>query len=222
MSTGQDLLNRLELLHPELQVQPGEDGVVKGLTALNMAQDYLESVLALHPQAYGGNTGSVITVPHLEVTEFPQDALRLDALWRLDDAGRPLYEIDLIQQAGGHLQSTAWPQSLASTGDGVPVAAWANGRFFFWSPIPDAVYTLRWYGLKAQPDIMAGNSFTYPDICLSPIATLAARLIRVGLDDSAEQLKGVADELFTPVVAAMKGFVRDRPQTLTYSRVHVT
>jgi hypothetical protein len=215
-------LDRLELLHPELQVQPGEDGVVKGLTALNMAQDYLESVLALHPQTFGDSAGTVVTTPQSETTPYPLDLLRIDALWRLDSAGRPNVPVDLSQMAGGQGTSSDWPWSMANVAYGKPLEAWTNGRLFYWSPVPDAVYTLRWYGLQAQPDITASSTFAYPDIALTPLSTLAARLIRVGLDDSAEQLKGVADELFTPVVAAMKGFRRDRPQTLTYSRVHVT
>jgi hypothetical protein len=221
-ASGQVLLDRMELLHPELQVQPGEDGVVKALTAANMAQDYFESVLALHPQAFGDSVGIVTTTPGSETTPFPLDVLRVDALWRLDAAGRPLHPIDLVQQAGAHLPATEWPASLATVTFGVPMEAWTNGRSFYWSPLPQAAYAVRWYGLQQQPDITVAGIITYPDICLTPLATFAAKLIRIGLDDSAAQLDTLADALFTPVVAAMKGFRRDRPQTLTYSRQHVT
>ncbi len=189
-----------------------------------MAQDYLESVLALHPQAYGDSVGTVTTTPQQETTPFPADVLRIDALWRLDLAGRPIAPVDLAQTAGRASQlHSQWPWSMANVTYGLPLEAWTNGRSFpYWSPVPDSIYTLRWYGLQAQPDITATGTMAYPDIALTPLATLAARLIRVGLDDSAEQLKDVADELFAPVVAALKGFRRDRPQTMTYSQVHVT
>jgi hypothetical protein len=187
-----------------------------------MAQDYLESVLALHPQSFGDSIGTVTTTPSSETTPFPLDVLRVDALWRLDDTGRPLYQLDLVQKAGAHLPSEAWPQSISSLSFGEPLAAWTNGRSFFWSPVPRAAYALRWYGLQAQPDITVAGTITYPDICLTPLATFAAKLIRTGLDDSTGQLDALADALFTPVVAAMKGFRRDRPQTLTYSQVHTT
>ena len=57
--TGQDLLDRMELVNQELQLQSGEADVTRGLLALNVAQDYLESILALHPGMMSDTTGTV-------------------------------------------------------------------------------------------------------------------------------------------------------------------
>ena len=222
MSTGQDLLNRMELLHPEMQLQPGETDVVKGLLAANIAQDYLESLLALTPQAFGDSSGTLVTTPQSETTPYPDGVLRIDSLWRLDDLGRPSYPIEMAQDTGGHLNYTPWPESIAYATYGMPSSAWPNGRQIFWGPIPDLAYSVRWYGLQQQPDITAAGTIQWTDICLAPMATFACKAYRVGLDDSAAQLTSLASDLFEPVIKTLTNFRRDVPTRLTYSRVHVT
>ncbi len=43
----------MELVNQELQLQAGEENVTKGLLALNVAQDYFESLAAQRPQILG-------------------------------------------------------------------------------------------------------------------------------------------------------------------------
>lgn len=223
MSTGQSLLDRMEILLPELQLQPGETDVTRGLLAANMAQDYMESVFALHPEIYGDTTGTVTTAANTETTTFPAGLLRIDKLHYLDpNTSRPAGEIDIIRETGGHALTGIWPWNLASTGTGLPRKAYMNGRSIFWMPMPDATYSVRWYGLQQQTDLTAGGTFQYPDICLLPLATFAVQLIRTGLDDATQPYDALAQETFEPVVSALTTFRRDRPTPFSYTYSHDT
>jgi hypothetical protein len=99
MATGQDLLDRMELLDPELQLQSGETDVNRGLLALNVAQDHFESVVAIHPDLMGGAYGTVATAASTEITAFPTGLLRLDDLWMID-SGLPSYQMEDSQKEG--------------------------------------------------------------------------------------------------------------------------
>lgn len=222
MATGQSVLDRMEILHPELQLQSGEDGVTKGLIAANMAQDYFESLLALHPHVFGDTSGTVTTTANTETTTHPAGVIRLDALWRLDANSRQIYKLSPIFMPGDHAPSETWPQSIADTSTGETTGYFSNGRLLYWSPMPDATYTIRWYGLQQQTDITASGSFLWPDICLTPFATFAVKAIRIGLDDSAEQLTALAGEVFEPVIRTLTNFRREGAEALPYAFMHTT
>lgn len=224
MATGQSLLDRMELLFPEQQLQSGESDVTKGLLALNMAQDYLESVLALHPEVLLDTDGTVTTTANTEKTAFPTGLLRLDKMQFLDaTTSRPVRDLKLIRTTGGHAASASWPMSLGSpSGNGAPYGYYTNGRSIYWDPLPNATHTCRWYGFQAATDITAAGAFLYPDICLSPLATFAVRIIRTGLDDATEAYLALAEELFVPVVAVLKRFRRENAPGLSYTMVHDT
>ena len=222
MALGQDILSRMEILHPELQLQSGESDVAKGLIAANMAQDYMESVFAVHPEIFGSTTGTVATVANTETTVFPTNLLRIDKLQYLDPStSRPRWDVPIIRETGGHAPSGFWLDG-ASSGTGAPRKAYTTGRLLYWDPLPDAVHTVRWYGFQQQTDLTAAGAVLYPDICLTPLANLAVRLIRTGLDDATDAYITLAGELFEPVVAALSNFRRDRPASYVYSEVHDT
>ena len=221
MATGQTVLDRMEILHPELQLQTGEADVAKGLIAANMAQDYMEAVFALHPGLFGDTVGTVSTTANTETTTFPTGVLRLDKVQRLDSNSRVVATLDSIHEAGGHAPSSDWIAN-ATLATAAPTAYWTNGRAFYWDPIPDAVYTIRWTGLQQQTDITASGTFLYPDICLSPLAALAVKIVRTGLDDDATQVGNLAAELFEPVVAALAKFRREQPRAMSYRYRHST
>lgn len=222
MSTGQSLLDRMEVLFPEKQLQDGESDQALGLVAANMAVDYMESVFALHPGFYGDSVGTVSTTANIETTNVPQGLLRLDKLQYLDASTlRPRWDVDVIFETGGHAPSGSWLDAVTST-TGSPRKAWTNGRKFYWDPLPDDTHQIRWYGLQAAADLTAGGSFTYPDICLTPLAAMAVRLLRTGLDDPIDAYQQLAEELFQPVVQALSRFNRTRPQSFLYDSVHTT
>src|SRR5687767_9939258 len=113
--TGQDGLNYMELLHPELQLQSGESDVVKGLRALNAAQDYFEVIAARAPGVLGGSIGTVTTTINTESTAYPAGLLRVDRLQFIDPAtSRPAWNLAPLYDAGGHAPSNYFPFNITT------------------------------------------------------------------------------------------------------------
>lgn len=220
--TGQTLLDTMELLDPELQLQVGEVDVTKGLLALNIAQDHLESLLAEIPNVLGSTVGTVNTVSNTETVAFPSTLLRLDGLQFLDPStSKPLYNLQPLYNTGGHAAPTYWPVDSSVT-TGRPRAYWTNGTNIYFTPYPDAVYTLRWYGFAPAADITASGTFAYKDIARLPIATFATKVISLGLDDPQEDLMELAKETFNPVLKVYERFRREAGRGYQYKYVHNT
>lgn len=219
--TGQDLLDRMELLNAELQLQPGEANVTRGLLALNVAQDHFEAFAAAARNILGSSVGTVATVLSTESTAFPAGLLRIDRLHLIGDNGRPEAELIPLQRTGGHAVHRFWPLSLVSTSStGKPRAYWTNGANIYWDPLPAGAYTVRWYGFTSAANITASGTFAYPDIVALPIASFAGRLIKGGLDDDPRELAAIANETFRPVLDALGNFNRDGAKGLEYTEVH--
>lgn len=219
--TGQGLLDRMELLNQELQLQAGEADVTRGLLALNVAQDYFESLAAQRAKILGSATGTVATTANTETTAFPTGVLRIDRLQTLNASSRPAVELRRLSRAGGHAVSAPWPQS-AFTGTGTPSAYWTNGTSIYWSPLPSGTTTVRWYGFQAAADITAAGTFAYPDVVALPLASYATQLIKSGLDDDVTVLAGLANSTFTAALDAMEHFNRDGASGLEYTERHDT
>lgn len=217
--TGQDLLNRMELLNQELQLQSGETDVTRGLIALNVAQDFFESLAAVR-KILGDQTGTVTTSASTESTSFPSGLLRIDALYVLDSNNRPKRRVDPLRVTGGHSGQYKWPLSLATGGSGEPERYWTNGRSIYWDPLPSGTTTLRWYGFQTASDITAGGTFAYPDLVALPLAVFAAKILKIGLDDQAQDLQSVALDVFNPALAALALYDRDGAKGLSYSELH--
>lgn len=220
--TGQDLLDRMELVNQELQLQAGEADVTKGLLALNVAQDFLESLLAAIPKVSGSGSGTVTTSASTESTAFPAGLLRIDRLQYLDPAtSRPAWDLAKLNRVGGHAVSRYWPLNLLSTsGSGKPRAYWTNGTVIYWSPLPDGTNTVRYYGLVAASSITAGGTFAYPDFVAFPLATLAAKILKLGLDDPTQDLDGLAQQTLKPAIDALANLNRDGAKGLEYTTIH--
>jgi len=225
MATGQDLLNRMELLDPELQLQAGETDVTRGLLSLNVAQDHFEAVVAVHPTLMGGGKGTVTTAASTETTTFPTGVLRIDDLWMLDSTTLlPSYRMTDLQKTGAHRQNANWFYNLVASGTspGVPSAYWTNGSQIFWSPLPSGVNSIRWYGFQVAADITASGTFAYPDIVMLPLAIFATKVLTVGLDDGPQDLSALAQETFNPVIDALSNFNRTGAASLNYDYSHDT
>lgn len=220
--TGQSLLDRMELFNPELQLQPGEEDVTRGLTALNIAQDYYESLAAQRGKIHGGQVGTVATVNNTETTAFPTGVLRIDRLQTLNaSTNRPDGDVGRIKRVGGHATSTRWPYNVTlSTAPGKPASYWTNGTSIYWSPVPDAAYNVRWYGFQVAADITALGTFAYPDIVSIPLATFAARIMKIGLEDPVQDLAAIANETFKSTLDALENFNRDGASGLEYTEPH--
>jgi hypothetical protein len=223
MATGQSLLDIMEILNQELQLQSGEADVTRGLLALNISQDYFESLAAARKKVKGGQTGTVVTVASTETTAFPTGVLRIDRLQLLDaTTSRPKSELRPLKRTGGHAVTSFWPYSLTTTGTGEPNAYWTNGRSIYWSPLPGGVYTFRWYGFQSATDITASGTFLYDDIVMLPIASFAARLLKSGVDDPAQDVAAVAQESFKSTLDILQTFDRDGAAGFEYEEVHNT
>lgn len=224
MATGQTILNLMEVLNQELQLQSGENDVTRGLIAVNAAQDHFESLVSQYPGLMGDTTGTVTTTASTETTSFPSGVLRVDGLQFIDPVtSRPSYDLEPIDSTGGHINSYKWPYYITATyGTGKPTRYWTNGRNIYWSPLPDATHTVRWYGLSAASDVTAAGTFAYPDVCMLPFAVFATKLLKMGIDDSVVDLSNLAQETFYPVIQTLSNFVRDRAPGFRYKFSHET
>jgi hypothetical protein len=221
MATGQTLLNLCELLDQELQLQAGEVDVVRGLVALNAAQDYFEALVALRPRAMGGAVGTVATVNATETTAFPTSLLRLDALKALNaSTNRPEYQLAKLERTGGTAATAGALFGPLASGSGRPTSYWTDGTNIYWNPLPDTAYNIRWYGFASAADITAVGTFTYKDVAMLPIATFAVKLMKMGVEDSPEALQGMAEQTFRPVLDLMELFNRDGAASFRYSQNH--
>lgn len=225
--TGQDLLDRMELFNQELQLQSGEANVTRALVALNVAQDYFESLAALRKVMPGSVTspvGTVSTSTNTESTAFPAGLLRIDRLQLLDAAtNRPKRELEPYRRTGGHAYRAFWPYNiLSSSSTGEPRAYWTNGNAIFWDPLPSGAYNVRYYGFVAQPDISASGTFAYPDIVAFPLAAFAVRLYQTGLGDNVQDAGQLAQEAYKSVLDTLENYQRDGASGFEYTQIHNT
>lgn len=227
--TGQTLLNYMELLNAELQLQAGEPDVVKAMLALNIAQDYWESLAAQRGKTFIGAIASTqamgTIIANSSQSQFPAGLLRLSRLQLLNPTTlEPVRDIVPLRRTGGQAGYSGWPMYIisATTSAGPPTHYWTNGSFIFWSPITTGSHSVRWYGFMAAPDITAAGVFSYPDIVALPIATFANRMIKSGLDDNVSDLSALAVESFNQTLDALSNMQRDGASGLEYTQVHDT
>ncbi|PCH83458.1 MAG: hypothetical protein COC02_04000 [Rhodospirillaceae bacterium] len=223
MATGQSILDLMEVMDRGLQLQSGETGVTLGLRAVNAAQDFFESLLALQPNVMGSGVGTVTTAASTEATTFPTGLLRIDRLQFIDPStSRPAWDLERIGPVGGYYQSQLGNALLAynASTTGRPVRYWTDGAKIYWDPLPDATHTIRYYGFTVASDLTAAGTFAYPDIVLMPLATFATKLMRVGKDDNLEGVSGTLGEVFQTALTALTRFNRDRPPGYDYRYLH--
>lgn len=190
--------------------------MTKGLVALNAAQDHFESLVSQLPSVLGDDIGTVTTSASTESTAFPTGLLRLDQLQYIDPGtSRPAWDLLPIHETGGH-SIYRFPPILATsaTSEGKPRAYYTDGSNIYWDPLPSGTHTVRYYGFSAAADITAGGTFAYPDIVMLPLATFAAKLMRLGVDDDIGDLTGVALETMGPVVESLGNFQRTGARTV--------
>lgn len=222
--TGQTLLDTMEVLDQEFQLQTSEADVVRGLIALNRAQDFFETLAAKEGKILGDTTTTVTSSASTETTTFPTGFIRIDRIQFVDPTtSRPTYDLGNLDHTGSHIVSVKWPLSLfTTTNAGVPTDYYTNGRLIYWSPLPDATHTFRVYGFKHADDITASGTFAYDDGLCLPLATFAVKLLRLGVDDSVASMDALAKECFDESIAGMRSVVRDGPGSFFYTRYHGT
>lgn len=224
---GQALLDRMQLINRELKIKAGESGVTRGLEALNVAQDYFETLIGTTPRSLGGQIGTVTTTADTETTSFPTGLLRIDGDMHILDSttSRPTgARVTRLDDVGDHAPSSLLGTllSTATTGTGAPKEYWTDGTSIYWRPLPDATHTVRWYGFQRQGDITAASTFAYDDGVSIPMAIFAVELIRRGLDDPITDYLELADRVFQPTIRMLKRFRRERAPTRQYAFHHDT
>jgi hypothetical protein len=149
--------------------------------------------------------------------------MRVDSLWMTEN-GLPTYEMDSIQDVGGQANgSPLWPTSFVNRIPGRPWGYFTNRANFYWAPIPDAIYTVRVYGLYEKTAItLRSQTFELPNQVASPMASFAVRMLSIGVGDDEEETRRLANELYTPVIKMLQSPVDQRPQSRVYSRMHTT
>ena len=221
MATGQTILDLMEGLDASLQLQNSESGVTKGLIAANAAQDYLESLLALEPNSYGSTFATVTTTADAESTPFPSGLLRIDRLQYINPStNRPERDLRFEGYIGTQYGDEYSGLSLSTSTTGSPARYWTNGSVFLWDPVPDAVHTVRYYGLIAKSDITASGTFGFPDLAMLPVAQYAVELLKIGTDDEVQSLAAFGQKAFAPFLEWAGRFNRDRAPGYDYRYYH--
>ena len=235
--TVAELLARVAVYDAELRTGSSATHEAIATRALNMAQDALEAIIASLPKVMQ-NFGTSTTTANVEYTDWPNDLttgeqlLRLDALWMLDADGNQLYMMEDYTVVGGHFPQAPPPLNLVistvSPQQGRPRGYYSSGPGgqFSWSPEPDVVYTLRWWGFRSKTNLIAPSTasanFAYPDILADVVAAGAVRAIRVGRDDPTEVIAALVAEMREPALRALKRTNRQQPQGRSYREVHTT
>ena len=221
------ILSRMQVLDNELDTASGGADETRAISALDMAQDAFEIYIANHPDLLG-TAANTTTTADTETTTWPTGLMRIDTMWKMDTAASPNvpeYEIDVIQDVGGHRASVTWPWGFTGSNlsRGAPRGCYTNRAALYWSPLPDATYTVRIYGLYAKTDLASrAATFEYPDQVSLPMAAFAVRCMKIGVADPADALQGLADELYAPTLNMLRQPTRQRAQSRQYSQVHTT
>lgn len=229
MSLGSDVFNDMQVLDNELRITSGGADETRALRAVNLSLLMFDSVAASMPKVLQTHQ-NVNTTANQEYTTWPSGLARIDRMYRLDTSQTPnrqVYEIDVIYEAGGQDPQPAWPPlylALGAQGGSAPKTCYPElDSKLNWGPPPDAVYTVRIYGYWAATALASRSStFPLPERARLPIASFANRLMAMGLDDPSEELKALAEEVFTPTIRGFKRFTRNKPAPRRYSRMHFT
>ena len=223
--TAADVLTAMGVLDNELDVSSGGADETRALDALDMAQDAFESVIAGIPELLGTVGSNITTTANTEATSWPSTLLRLDSLWLLDTSqspNLPRWQIDEIQDVGGHREAGLWPVAVVN-GTGAPKGYWTNRTNIYWRPLPDTTHTVRVYGLFSKTDFSSRSiTFGWPDQVSVPMASVAVELMAIGIGDPSEDVKAVADRYYRSVIRMLQMPSQQRPKSRYYSRVHTT
>jgi len=224
----QTIFDQMMLHDNQLDLIQGGDDTRRGVTAVNMVQDWFEAVAARHKRVCQ-TISTLTTAANTESTVWPTALLRIDELWLLDAAGKQIRKLDPADDDGGHTPDMPWPLSGISAS--APMAAGSPygyyptgpGGVILWDPLPDAIYTIRGYGLWAKDDYNDGrDTFLYPDTVALAIHPFAVLVLRSGLDRDQAAIRTLATAAFETAILGLKGATKVRPTGRYYKDVHET
>lgn len=225
--TLQTLFDRMMLYDNQLDLIAGGDDVARGLTATNLVQDWYEleagRVADIHQ-----TINTFTTTANVEFTTWPTNLLRADNFYLLDSNGNQLRELDPVDTIGGHRPGYPWPMVDMETATVLPGAPWEfygtqQGGLIFWNPTPNAVHTIRAYGLWAVADYTAAaNTFLYPDSVALALVPHAVEIIRVGLERDFSAHQSAARLAFRDLIKTFMKAIHVAAQSRTYAEIHET
>jgi hypothetical protein len=224
--TIQTLFDRMSLYDNQLSLIVGGDDVTRALTAINLVQDWWEMRAALRGGACQ-TADTFTTTANTETTTWPTNLMRLDSLFRLDANGYQVAEMHPIQRDGGHRPGLSWLARISAgvASVGAPGGFYAKGQagLIYWAPTPDAVYTMRGYGLWAADDYTAAaNTFAYPDAVALGIVPFAVKLFRTGLDRDLGPTHQAANAAFDDALDLFENQVDMGADSRVYTEFHDT
>lgn len=222
--TASDLLHMMAALDNELDIAQGGDDEANALTALSMAQHYLDAVAATMPHVFQ-TTVQIATAPDEESTRISSlGLLRVDDIWRLDqDGGRQVFRLSPIRATGGHAPTFPYPLSLTilPSGNGAPSGYYITKERVYWGPRPDGPYFHRVWGMqRAAPFTNRATPFTRSAELGPALATFANTVLSIGVADTTTDLMSLANTLFRPGLRAERRVDRTGPMGRHFTMVH--
>jgi len=224
------LLGDMTVFDNELQVDADGVDEARAIRALNIVQRWFEAMAASQSEMLQ-RYSTLTTTANTEVSSWPSGLLRLDALWYVDTDSTPnlpMWPIEPSRETGGHRPALTYPETIVVTSStGKPRRYYATGPHtagrIFWEPVPDAAHTIRYYGLIAEAAYTArGNTFAYPDTVSPAFSQEAAKILRLGRDDSITDLQRQAAGSLGAALESCRRWWNDDVGARHYSDVHET
>lgn len=216
----------MEVLNQELQLQTGEDDVARGLTALNIAQDGLDALIAKEAGTRMKTLPAAFTMTaNQEFTAIPTGYLRTDRLQLMDTTGTTVqWDLRNLRKVGSHNIGRAWLTQLLIPGPATGSVYWYEdtGTQYWWRPTPDVAYKVRWWGYQAATDLAVGTTFEFPDYCAMPLAAMAVEILLTGIGDDPTDVGKLGEKHLKTALEQMRNFNKDGGTPLEYRYSHDT
>lgn len=232
-----DVFTTMSLLDNEADFTSGGSDESRGIVAIQTSLRYLYTIAAgmkdvLSTPGVGAPPATVKTTAGAEYTIKPDNLLRVDAIWAIDLSTKlPKYMLTPIFETGSHMPVVPWPYSWTNIlTNGQPWQYYSDEAFFYWRPVPDAIYEQRVYGLW-MPNLLDPVDRTSPvdlpsrawTILQTPLAAFALKYLQLAVDDPTDQIDQLAKETFSPALKTLQhrgDYSRARPRI--YSTNHTT
>ena len=224
------LLEYMTVFDNELEIEADGTDETRAIRALNIVQKWFEAIAASESEMLQ-RYSTLTTTADTEVTTWPTGLLRLDSLWYVDTTtspNLPQWQLEPMYETGGHRPSMSWVETIAvAASTGKPRRYYATGPHtagrIFWEPVPDAVWTIRYYGLIAADDYtVRTGTFAYPDPCAPAFAQEAAKLLRIGRDDNITDLQRQATVSLGAALKMCERWWNDEVGARHYQDAHET
>lgn len=214
-----DALGMMEVMDNELEVQAGERDESRAIAALNMALMQFDLIAAANPRVEQ-QTGEFACRATGTFTSWPINLLRLDLLYRLDSTGTEVAELVRVDRPA---QYSGWFSLGNLLNPAGPTSFYSSARRFYWQSVPDAIYTFRAYGYFRSPRArLRTDGWYHSDEVMLPAATMACRLLSMGVADETTDLQQLGAQVYSPLMRTLRKALRLGPSSRVYTQWHTT